>query len=143
MLFGTLTHPPLLSALARAGHGSKILISDGNYPHSTGAPASAERIFLNLAPGLLSVDDVLGVLTKSVPLEAAEVMLPPDGVEVPAIVGYREMLPGVSFSGHDRFGFYEAARHPDVAIVIATGDQRVYANLLLTIGVRQPEDTTP
>ncbi|MCO5218881.1 MAG: RbsD/FucU family protein [Thermomicrobiales bacterium] len=140
MLFGTLTHPPLLSALARAGHGSKILLSDGNYPHSTGAPASAERIFLNLAPGLLSVDDVLRVLTASVPLEAAEVMLPPDGVEVPAIIGYRDMLPEVSFIGHDRFGFYEAARHPDVAIVVATGDQRVYANLLLTIGVRQPDD---
>lgn len=142
MLFGTLTHPPLLSALARAGHGSKILISDGNYPHGTGAPASAERIYLNLAPGLLSVDDVLGVLISSVPLEAAEVMLPPDGIEVPAILGYRDQLPDVTFTGHDRFGFYEAARHPDVAIVVATGDQRVYANLLLTIGVRQPEDAT-
>lgn len=139
MIFGPLTHPQLLGALARAGHGSKILLSDGNYPHGTGAPAGAERIYLNLAPGTLSVDDVLRVLTLSVPLEAAEVMLPPDDQEASAILGYREMLPGVTFTGHDRFGFYDAAREPDVAIVVATGDQRVYANLLLTIGVRQPE----
>jgi len=31
--------------------------------------------------------------------------------------------------------FYEAAHHGDVALVIQTGEQRIYANLLLTIGV--------
>jgi L-fucose mutarotase len=39
----------------------------------------------------------------------------------------------------DRFAFYAAARGDDVALVVATGEQRVYANLLLTIGVRQAE----
>ncbi|MGI6377286.1 MAG: RbsD/FucU domain-containing protein [Anaerolineae bacterium] len=34
-----------------------------------------------------------------------------------------------------RFDFYEAARGQDVALVIATGEQRIYANILLTIGV--------
>ena len=37
-----------------------------------------------------------------------------------------------------RFEFYDAARDSDVALVIATGEQRVYANLLLTIGVVPP-----
>ena len=37
-----------------------------------------------------------------------------------------------------RFPFYAAARGSDVALVIATGEQRVYANLLLTIGVVPP-----
>jgi L-fucose mutarotase len=138
MLLSTLIHPQLLGALGRAGHGSKILLSDGNFPHVTGAAAGAERIYLNLAPGLLDVDQVLAALITAVPIEAAEVMTPPDGAEVPAIAGYRAALSGVDFSGHDRLAFYEAARHPDVAIVIATGDQRVYANLLLTIGVRAP-----
>ncbi|WP_333771874.1 RbsD/FucU domain-containing protein [Streptomyces sp. IBSBF 2435] len=36
----------------------------------------------------------------------------------------------------DRFPFYDAARAPDTALVIATGDRRTYANLLLTLGVR-------
>jgi L-fucose mutarotase len=38
----------------------------------------------------------------------------------------------------ERFEFYDAARDPDTALVIATGEQRVYANLLLTIGVVPP-----
>ncbi len=33
-----------------------------------------------------------------------------------------------------RLEFYRAARDPDTALVIATGEQRVYANLLLTSG---------
>ena len=136
MLRTSLIHPQLLGALGRAGHGSKILLSDGNFPHGTGAAVGAERIYLNLAPGLLDVDQVLAALITAVPIEAAEVMTPPDGAEVPAIASYRAALDGVPFAAHDRLAFYEAARHPDVAIVIATGDQRVYANLLLTIGVR-------
>ena len=133
-----LIHPELLGALGTAGHGSKILLADGNYPHTTGTAPAAKRIYLNLAPGLLTVDQVLEVLATAVPIEAAEIMSPPDGVDVPAIAAYRAALEGVPFTGIERFAFYDAARHPDVAIVIATGDQRVYANLLLTIGVVAP-----
>jgi L-fucose mutarotase len=35
--------------------------------------------------------------------------------------------------------FYEAAGTPDVCLTIATGEQRIYANLLLTIGVIKPK----
>ena len=31
------------------------------------------------------------------------------------------------------------ARGPDCALAIATGEQRIYANILLTIGVVMPE----
>ena len=34
--------------------------------------------------------------------------------------------------------FYDAASGPDLAMVIVTGEQRIYGNLLLTIGVVQP-----
>ena len=34
--------------------------------------------------------------------------------------------------------FYDAASAPDVALAIATGEQRIYANILLTIGVIPP-----
>ena len=138
MITGDLIHPQLLAALASAAHGSKILLSDGNFPHGTGAAAGATRIYLNVSPGLLTVDQVLTLLIPVVPIEAAEIMSPPDWLDVPAITGYRAALDGVPFTGHERFAFYEAARHPDVAIVVATGDVRVYSNLLLTIGVRQP-----
>jgi uncharacterized membrane protein YqgA involved in biofilm formation len=37
-----------------------------------------------------------------------------------------------------RFEFYDMARGPDLVLAIATGEQRIYANLLLTIGVVMP-----
>ena len=142
MINYTLTHPGLLVALAESGHGSKILIADANYPHNTGAPASARRIALNLRPGLLTIDQILEVLVDAVPLEAAAVMTPPDGNWTQAVQGYQSTLgAGVPIESHQRFEFYDAARSPDVAVVIASGDTRHYANLLLTIGVRP--DGTP
>lgn len=143
MLLGPLTHPDLLAALCRAGHGAKILLADGNYPHSTGAARNAERIWLNFAPGLLGVEEILRVLTASVPIERAAVMVPePDALpehrmdDIPAHAAYRELLPRVEVDELPRFAFYDAAQADEVAILIATGDQRLYANIMLTIGTR-------
>lgn len=136
MILSHLIHPELIGALATAGHGSKVLISDANFPHTTGTNPQARRVWLNLAPGLLTVDQVLQVLLTAVPIEAAEIMSPAAGAEAPAIDGYRSTLDGIPFSAHERHDFYQQARGTDVAIVIATGDQRFYANLMLTIGVR-------
>ena len=139
MLLGPLTHPGLVHVLASAGHGAQVLLADGNYPHSTGAPAGVPRIHLNLAPGLLGVDQVLEVLRAAVPIEAAAVMTPGGGESVPAHQGYRAQLgEAVAWRELGRFEFYEACRGPDLAAVVATGDQRLYANVLLTLGVREP-----
>ena len=48
MLYGPMTHPQFLRALAAAGHGSKILLADANYPHTTGVNPRCELISLNL-----------------------------------------------------------------------------------------------
>jgi len=37
----------------------------------------------------------------------------------------------------ERFKFYDVAGAPDVCLTIATGEQRIYANLLLTMSVVQ------
>ena len=92
MLKGPLTHPTLIGALAAAGHGSKVLIADGNYPHSTGAREGAVRIHLNLRPGLPTADDVLDVLAQTIPIEAVAVMVPGGGEKVPAHEGFRLAL---------------------------------------------------
>lgn len=136
MLRTDIIHPELLAALARSGHGAKLLIADGNYPHSTGAPVTAERVHLNLSPGLVSVPQVLRPLALTVPIESAEIMLTADRGEAPIVAEYRSLLPRAVFTGHERFAFYDAARHRDVTLLIATGEQRQYANLLLTVGVR-------
>ena len=138
MLKGRLIHPELLRALGAAGHGAKVLLADGNYPVGTKAPASAARVYLNLAPGLLTVTDVLRVLVEAIPIEAAEVMVPAEGPEPPIFAEFRQLLPGLALDELDRHAFYDAALSPDVAVVVATGEGRIYANVLLTIGVVAP-----
>lgn len=136
VLHGPITHPPLVGALAAAGHGSRVLVADANYPHSTGANPRAERVFLNLRPGLVTVDDVLEVLVAAVPLEAATVMVPAGGEPVPAHAGFEAILGDLDWQAVGRFEFYELCKSDAVALVIATGEQRLYANVLLTVGVR-------
>ena len=136
MLHGTLIHPEILDALGRAGHGSKILIADGNYPFATAIGPRARQVFLNLRPGLLRVTDVLAVLVTAIPIETADVMMP-DGAEPPIFTEFRSLLP-VPLQPLDRFAFYAAARDESLALLIATGEQRIYANILLTIGVIAP-----
>jgi L-fucose mutarotase len=141
MLYGPMIHPPLLRALAGAGHGAKILIADSNYPHETYANPRSEVVFLNLAPGLVNATDVLEVLKRTVPIEAASVMAPaPDAeqIEIPIHDEFRAALQDIPVGSISRWDFYAAAGADDVAVVIATGEARTYANLLLTIGVRQP-----
>ena len=136
MLKYRLLHPEILQALGGAGHGSKVLIADGNYPFATGVNPSTRRVFLNLAPGLVSVTDVLGVLVDAMPIEAAQVMMPDTGGEPAIFQDFRSILPpGLDLGKLGRFEFYDTARQPDTALLIATGEQRIYANILLTIGV--------
>ncbi len=139
MLKNPLLHPEILRALGEAGHGAQILIADGNYPLATRSHPSARRVFLNLAPDLVKVTDVARVLVQSVPIEAAQVMMPEVGPEPKIFAEFRQLLPGVELQPLGRFEFYDAARGPDLALAIATGERRVYANLLLTIGVVPPD----
>jgi L-fucose mutarotase len=140
MLNHALLHPQLLAALASSGHGGQILLADGNYPYTTIKHPQAEVVYLNLSPGLVGVDDVLRALLDTTPVEAATFMRSPDGAAVPAHEDYRGLLgPDVTITEAERFDFYDEVRRPSVATVVATADTRICANLLLTIGVRQPE----
>ena len=140
MLKTPLLHPEILRALGAAGHGSRILISDGNYPHTTGSNPAAVRVFLNLAPGFVTVTDVLRVIARVIPVESAEVMATADGSEPPIWTEFRQILPDNDLSPLERFAFYAAGKGPDVALIIATGEERIYANILVTIGVVRPAD---
>ena len=138
MLRYQLLHPEILAALGGAGHGSQILIADGNYPFETRSNPNARRVFLNLAPGLLTATDVLAVLVDAIQIEAAHVMVPDVGEEPPIFGEFRSILNNMELYILRRFEFYDAARSPDLALVIATGERRIYANILLTIGVVPP-----
>jgi L-fucose mutarotase len=148
MLKTQLIHPQILSVLGRAGHGARILIADGNYPASTTLGPNATLVNLNLAPGVVSCTQILEAVASAVPIEAASTMayartgphaLPADP---PVWAQFSRILSQAGgprqFEQIERFEFYETARQPDVCLTIASADQRIYANLLLTIGVIMP-----
>ena len=139
MLKTRLLHPQVLQALGEAGHGAQVLIADGNYPLATRSNPASHRVYLNLAPGQLTVTDVLAVLAEAIPIESAHVMGPEDGSEPGIYKDFRTLLPDNELQRLGRFEFYDMARGPDTALAIATGEQRIYANILLTIGVVMPE----
>ena len=135
-----LSHPQILAALACAGHGSKVLIADGNYPFSTAANPAAARVYLNLTRGSAPVDEVLAVLADAIPIEAAQVAVPEGGEEPAIFASFRRILPnGVELQPLGQFAYYEAARGRDVCLVIATGEPRIYSCILVTIGVVPPD----
>ncbi len=129
-------HTGILSTLSKCGHGDKILIADGNYPLHSNTNDNVERVYLNLTTGLPLVTDVLKVIDQMIAVEKLEVMVPEGGTrpeifeEFNAIVSSVETLDELG-----RYEFYEACKAENVKLAIATGEDRIYANVLLTVGV--------
>jgi L-fucose mutarotase len=147
MLKHELIHPQINQALGRAGHHAKILIADGNYPASTKKGPNAEVVCLNLAPGVVTVTQVLRALLTAVPVDAVNTMgIPPDDPygrrgDPPVWADYRRVLKqsGLRLTLEPilKWDFYKAVESPDHVLTVQTGDQALWANLLLTIGCRQ------
>jgi L-fucose mutarotase len=142
-----LIHPKISEVLAKAGHSSKILIADGNYPASSAIGPKAELVSLNLAPGLVTVSQVLRVLLTAIPVEAVSTMgMPEDDPyrlphDPPVWNDYRSILSAaglaIELQPISRWEFYDAVDSRDHVLTIQTGDQSLWANLLLTVGVRK------
>ncbi len=139
MLRTRLIHPPLLAALAGAGHGSRILLADANYAHDVNVRPGAPVIHLNIRPGLVAADELLDLFLEIIPLESVSTMRPDSG-PVPAVwTRYERLLgPDLPLEPIGRSEFYAAAKGGDLAFAVATGDSRLYANLLLTVGFVPP-----
>lgn len=112
------------------------MIADGNFPFITESPPTAAKVFLNLRPGMVSVTDVLSTLAETIPIEEALLMDTPDGAPVPLHDTIRKMLPPeTTVALRKRHDFYAEVKSPATSLVIATGEERRFANVLLTIGV--------
>ena len=132
MLTTKCIHPGIMKALSLCGHGSKVLIADGNYPLAEKS-GDAEKVYLGLMAGLPPVTDVLEAIHSVAEIEKAEVMLPEDGTEPEIFADFKKEL-GLELSGMGRYEFYDACCVPDVVLAISTGEKRVFSNILLTIG---------
>jgi len=147
MLKHQLLHPAINEVLGRAGHSAKVLVADGNYPASSTLGPRAELVSLNLSPGVVSCTQVLEAIVSAVPIEAAHTMAPEStgphamNADPPIWSEFRRILLSekidIELQPIERFEFYRAVQSPDHVLTIQTADQRLYANLLLTIGVRK------
>ena len=146
MLKHQLIHPKINEALARAGHHARILIADGNYPASTKKGPNAELVCLNLAPGLVTVAQTLEVLLSAIPVDQVNAMgVPADDPyaqsgEPTVWKEYRKIIARarlkLKLEPIPKWNFYEAVSSPDHVLTIQTGDQALWANVLLTMGCR-------
>lgn len=137
MTFTDCIHPELLKALAEAGHGSNILIADGNFPADIGVPERAARVFLNYAPDKPRVTEVLETVAKLVNIESAVVAVRDDMKDTEIMGEFRQRLPeGVQIQKLKRWDFRAACMAPETGLLIQTGDLRLYGCILLTVGIR-------
>jgi L-fucose mutarotase len=147
MLRHQLLHPKINEVLGRAGHHGKILIADGNYPASSTLGPNAELVSLNLSPGLVTCGQVLAALVSAIPIDVANTMAPETSgqyamsTDPPVWAEFRQILKAggltIDLEPIEKWAFYEAVRTPDHVLTIQTADQGLFANLLLSIGVRR------
>ena len=147
MLRHHLIHPEINAILGRAGHHAKILIADGNYPASSTLGPNATLISLNLVPGVVNCTQVLEALLSAIPIEAANTMgIPADdpyalGGDPPIWNDYRRIFKAstldLELKPIDKWQFYDAVASRDHVLTVQTAEQALWANLLLTVGVRK------
>ena len=147
MLKTQLLHPDILRICAQAGHHAKILIADGNYPASTKKGPNAELVCQNLAPGCVTVAQVLRAILSAVPIDHINTMgIPADDPYAqagePAV--WEEYRGVVREAGLDlrlqpiqKWDFYRVVESADHVLTVQTADQSLWANVLLTMGCRQ------
>ena len=136
-----LLSPALLKVLCEMGHGDELVIADGNFPaESVGKDAVVIRA------DACGVPEILDAVLQLFPLDAYTPqpvglmeVVPGDDVPTPPIWStYREILQKhepehCGIESIERFAFYERARR--AYAIIATGEEAIYANILLKKGV--------
>lgn len=131
--------PDLLHALASMGHGDDIALVDANFPAATHA-----RRLLRL-PGIGApkvLDAVLAVmpLDSFVPQAAFTMQVVGDGTQVPeAVAEFNALLARYGARAAaplERFSFYQRAAQ--AFAIVATGETRLYGNIILAKGVLTP-----
>lgn len=140
MLKTKLLHPELIRALAGAGHGSQILITDSNYASDVLIPEGVKHIYLNFMPGKLLVTEILEGVLSAVPIEEAFSMLTDDNQDPEIVQQFRALIPDeAAITSLKRDDFYATAMSHKTSIVIVSADQRLFANIILVVGFIHPD----
>lgn len=130
--------PDLLHVLAAMGHGDEIVIADANFP----ADSHAERLIrLESVSATIAAEAILSVLPLDEFVEAPAAVMSVVGdpdAEPEIFAEFRHIAEiahggSVAFERLERFAFYERAR--GAYAIVATGERRLYGNLILAKGV--------
>lgn len=136
MLKTAIIHPELLAELGKCGHKARILLADSNYAFASNKNAKSKVIYLNFAKDMLSATDILQKLTDTISIESVTMMSWPDDFDNSIAREYQSILgQDIQFSYLERADFYAAVKDDSTCLIIATGESRRFANLLLTVGV--------
>ena len=137
-----LLSPQLLSTLRAMGHGDELAIVDANYP----AAASGRPVIRadgSQATAVAAAVLLLMPLDEFVPCAAfhMQVVGDPSG-QMPIFEEFRQLLRRyetkmVKLEGIERFAFYERVKN--CFAVVATGERRLYGNLILKKGIVRPD----
>jgi L-fucose mutarotase len=130
--------PELLKILCEMGHGDEIVIADGNFPSASIARRLVRADGHGVPELLRAVMRFFPVDTYADPnvvlMEAAKGDVPAIWDEYAAILKDAEGE-RVKTGAIERFAFYERAK--TAYAVIATGENALYANIILKKGVIQ------
>ncbi len=128
--------PQLLKVLCEMGHGDEIVIADGNFPAET----YGQRVIR--ADGL-GGKELLDAILKMIPLDTTAaknyfLMATGECEETPPIWAEYEKIArandkNVHIEKLERYTFYERAKN--AFAVVATGEEAIYANIILKKGV--------
>lgn len=128
--------PNLLKVLCEMGHGDEIVIADGNFP-----AASNAKILIR-ADGI-GTAEMLDAVLKLIPLDQYDsnnfVLMQKcegDNADTSLWNEYNKILkkyePDAAASFEERFDYYERAEK--AYAIIATGEKKQYANIILKKG---------
>lgn len=132
--------PELLKILCEMGHGDEIVIADGNFPaESVGKNAKVIRMDGHNVPEILKAVLELVPLDQYVerPVSLMD-RVPGDNADISVWKEYERILIAAEGKGMEsvnlleRFEFYRQAEH--AYAIIATGERRQYANVILKKG---------
>ena len=135
MLKTPVIHPTIMEVLARSGHFAQVVIADGNLPVGAMTGPNSTTVHLNFRPGLLDAITVLEGILEVCPVQGAIVMEKPAEASADIHLAYKNLLGDVSWDEMERWAFYDKIREPATTLIIQTGEQRRFANLILTVGV--------
>lgn len=131
-----LISPDLLHLLASMGHGDEIVLADANFPAATYARRLVRLPGVS-APAVLDAVLALLPLDTFVPEAAFTMQVVGDASAVPeAVADFSAVLHKHGYPAAatlERFAFYERAAA--AFAVVATGEARIYGNIVLKKGV--------